>query len=45
MATQLILEAVKGDLLEDGTVSELDLNLARPVPSEFVLPFEQMQDN
>ena len=43
--TKLILEAVKGDLLEDGTISELDLKLAGPIPPEHIFSFAQVQDN
>ena len=38
---KLIMEVVKGDMLEDGTVSELDLELAGLIPSEPVFPFAQ----
>ena len=43
--TKLFFEAEKGDLLTDGTITELDLKLAGPVPAKHVFPFEQMQDN
>ena len=42
---KLIMEVVKGDMLEDGTVSELDLKLAGLVPSEPVFPFAKVQEN
>ena len=32
---------MKGDSLEDGTVSDLDLKLAGLVPSEHIFPSEQ----
>ena len=39
VGTKLILKAVNGDLVEDGTISELDLKLVGPVPSEHIFPF------
>ena len=41
----MILEAVKGDLLEGSTVSELDLKLAEPAPQEHICSVEQVQDD
>ena len=43
--TRLLLEAVKGDLLESGAISELNLKVAGPVPSEPVFPLEQVHDH
>ena len=42
---QVILEAVKGDMLEDGTVSELDSKLAGLVHSELVFPLEKVRNS
>ena len=41
---KLILEAVKGDLVEGSIVSELDLKLAEPAPPEHICSMEQVQD-
>ena len=43
--TKVILEALKGDMLEDGVVDELDLKLAKREPSEHAFHVEQVQDD
>ena len=43
--TKWILQAVKEDLLENGTVIQSVLKLAGPVPSEHISPVEQVQND
>ena len=43
--TKAILEALKGDMLENCVVNEWDMKLARREPSEHAFHVEQVQDD
>ena len=44
MDTTLILDAVKGKSLDDGTAREWDLKLAGPAPSQHIFPLQHVHD-